>query len=107
MAIVTTFSLLPSFAPPGEYGLDKLLHAAGFSILALLPHAAFEKRGAALAAAFAMIPLGCAIEVAQGFVPGRYGDFWDALADGFGVFAGVALGASFRQVVAAMTRAAR
>lgn len=107
VGFVTTLSLLPSFAPPGDYGLDKLLHAAGYAILALLPHAAFEKRHVALAAAFAMIPLGCAIEVAQGFVPGRYGDVWDALANSSGVFAGVAFGASFRQIVAAIPFAAR
>jgi len=107
VGIVTVGSLLPSLAPPGDYGFDKLLHAAGYAILALLPHAAFEKRTAALVCALAMIPLGCAIEVAQGFVPGRDGDVWDALADSCGVLAGVALGARFRQIVAAMTFAAR
>lgn len=100
-------SLLPSFAPPGDYGFDKLLHAAGYAILALLPHAAFEKRSTAVVCALAMIPLGCAIEVAQSFVPGRDGDIWDALADSCGVFGGVALGARFRQIAAAMTFATR
>ena len=107
MGIVTTFSLLPSFGPPGEYGLDKVLHATGYFILALLPHAGFDTRKIALAAAGAMIPLGCGIEVAQGFVPGRTGDFWDALANSSGVFAGVAFGARFRQIVAVMPLAAR
>lgn len=104
---VTVFSLLPQTAPPGEYGFDKMLHAAGYFVLALLPHIGFERRKAALAAALAMIPLGCAIEVAQGFVPARMGDVWDAVANGSGALLGVALGARFRQITAAVIRFAR
>lgn len=107
VASVTTFSLLPSFAPSGEYGFDKLLHAIGYLSLALLPHAGFKTRRAALSAAFAMIPLGCAIEVAQSFVPNRYGDVWDAIANSIGALAGMALGARFRQIVFIVTRVAR
>jgi VanZ family protein len=107
VACVTTFSLLPAFAPSGEYGFDKMIHAATYLSLALLPHAGFETRKAALAAAFTMIPLGCAIEVAQAFVPGRYGDIWDVAANSTGALAGMALGARFRQIVGAVTRVAR
>lgn len=104
VAAVTTLSLLPAFAPPSDYGLDKLFHATGYFALALLPHAGFESRKAALAAAFAMIPLGCAIEVAQGFVPSRFSDVWDAVANGGGALAAMALGARFRQIVCVAAR---
>ena len=106
VAGVTTFSLLPAFAPSGDYGFDKLVHASAYFSLALLPHAAFAGRRAALAAALAMIPLGCAIEVAQAFVPGRYADGWDATVNSVGALAAVALGARFRRIVAAVARAA-
>lgn len=104
---VTTLSLLPQTAPPGDHGLDKLIHAASYFALALLPHAAFENRKVALAAAFAMIPLGCAIELAQGFVPARFGDVWDVVANSCGALAALALGARFRQIVATTANTAR
>jgi len=104
VASTVTFSLLPKFAPPGEYGFDKLIHGATYAALALLAHVAFAQRKNAVAAALFMIPLGCAIEVAQAFVPGRYGDIWDAAANSFGALAGVALGVRFRRFVAAAAR---
>ena len=97
---MTIFSLLPSFAPSGEFGLDKILHAATFFSLALLPHAVFKQYKTAVVAALSMIPLGCAIELAQVLIPGRYGDLWDAAANTMGVFASLAFGARFRQFVA-------
>lgn len=99
-----TFSLIPKLAPPGEYGLDKIIHGATYLTLALLAHVAFEKQKNAVVAALFAIPLGCAIEVAQAFVPGRYGDIWDAVANSTGALLGVALGAIFRRLVVAATR---
>jgi VanZ family protein len=104
LAAVTVLSLLPATAPPGDYGFDKMAHAAGYLCLALLPHLAFERRKAAVLAALAMIPLGCLIEVAQAFVPLRYGDVWDAAANSFGALSGLALGARARQVASVVTR---
>jgi VanZ family protein len=104
VAGVTVFSLLPAFAPPGDYGFDKMVHAGVYFSLALLAHAAFARRRAAVAAALAMMPLGCAIEVAQAFVPGRYADGWDAVVNSVGALAAVVLGARFRRIVVAMTR---
>ena len=103
---VTIFSLLPAFAPPGDYGFDKLVHASAYFSLALLAHVAFARRWAALAAALSLIPLGCAIEVAQAFVPGRSADGWDAVVNGVGALAAVALGVRFRRIVATLARAA-
>ena len=104
VATVTTLSLLPATAPPGDYGFDKMAHAAGYGLLALLAHLAFEGRSAARAAALAMIPLGCLIEVAQAFVPLRYGDPWDALANSVGALAGLALGARARWIAHRLSR---
>jgi VanZ family protein len=104
VAAVTVLSLLPAAAPPGEYGADKVAHATGYFCLALLAHLAFERRNAALLAALAMIPLGCLIEVAQAFVPLRYGDVWDAAANSIGALAGLALGARARQIASAVMR---
>ena len=97
-------SLLPKLAPPGEYGFDKMIHGATYTVLALLAHVAFQHRKSAVTAALLMIPIGCAIEVAQGFVPGRYGDVWDAVANSCGALTGVALGIRFRRFVVMATR---
>ncbi len=104
VAAVTTLSLLPATAPPGDYGFDKMAHAVSYLCLALLSHLAFERRKAAFLAALAMIPLGCLIEVAQAFVPLRYGDVWDAAANSLGALAGLALGARARQIASVATR---
>jgi VanZ family protein len=44
--------------------------------------------------------------VAQAFVPGRYADGWDAVVNGVGALAAVALGVRFRRIVATLARAA-
>jgi VanZ family protein len=103
VAAVTTLSLLPDVGPPSAYHLDKLIHGASYMSLALLPAAAFERRASALAAALAMIALGCAIEAAQALVPPRTSDIWDALANSVGATIGAALGAQFRRIVHLMT----
>ncbi len=107
VAGTATFSLLPKFAPPGEYGFDKVIHAATYAALALLAHVAFRQRKNAVTAALFAIPLGCAIELAQAFVPGRYGDIWDAVANSAGAVLGVAPGVRWRRLVAAVTREMR
>ena len=107
IAAMAMFSLLPNFGPPGVYGFDKIVHAATFFSLALLPHVVFKQRKTVLLAASGLILLGCAIEVAQAFVPGRDGDIWDAAANTAGVLTAVALGARFRQIFGTMTSAAR
>jgi len=107
-ATVITLSLLPGVGPPGAFHLDKLIHAASYCGLALLPAAAFERRASALMAALAMIVLGCGIEIMQTFVPQRAGSFWDAAANSIGVLAGAALAPRFRRLVRIVTaRAAR
>ena len=103
VSTVTILSLLPDIGPPSAYHLDKVIHGASYMGLALLPAAGFERRSEALTAALGMIALGCAIEVAQTFVPNRAGDIWDALANGVGAMIGAALGMRFRRFVYAMT----
>jgi VanZ family protein len=83
-----------------------MIHATTYATLALLAHLAFRQQRNAVVAALFAIPLGCAIEVAQAFVPGRYGDVWDAAVDCIGALAAVTLGARFRRIVATLARAA-
>jgi VanZ family protein len=104
VAAVMVLSLLPATAPPGDYGFDKMAHAASYCCLALLAHLAFARRPTALLAALAMIPLGCLIEVAQTFVPPRTGDVWDAAANSIGALAGIMLGTRARRIAGAMMR---
>jgi VanZ family protein len=76
--------------------LDKLLHAAGYSLLGVLFYRAYRSRwpGASgwtmanaslLSAAF----YGMTDEIHQYFVPGRSADPWDWLADTVGAMLGV------------------
>lgn len=97
---VVFMSLNSKLGPPSEAGADKVFHCLGYLTLALLPHAGFLRRTAARWASGAMFPLGIAIEIAQGYVPGRFSDPWDALANTIGVVCGLALGVAFRRSVA-------
>ncbi|HYE01533.1 MAG TPA: VanZ family protein [Alphaproteobacteria bacterium] len=89
-AAIAAASLTPSLAPPGEFGIDKLLHALGFAGLAVLATAAFRGRGTHLFAYALLLAVGAGIEVAQSWVPGRQGSLLDLLADGAGLLLGAA-----------------
>ena len=99
LAAIFVQSALPSavhtsFLP----GLDKLLHALAYGLLAALWCRALatwplEGRPAAAIAAAAVILAalyGLSDEIHQAFVPGRMADPWDWMADGFGAAIGAA-----------------
>ncbi|MDF1563469.1 MAG: VanZ family protein [Deltaproteobacteria bacterium] len=77
------------FAPPQILGVDKLLHLAAFAALAALILFALGEQGATPGgrALVAVLGVGWGVldELHQAFVPGRFADPWDALADALGV----------------------
>ncbi len=88
---------------PGSHStlqhLDKLLHGAAFATLALTARLAAGTSGRALAAVVVSLLLyGAAIEVVQGFVPGRDASGWDLVADAVGIAAGLVLARVARQL---------
>jgi VanZ family protein len=101
-AVVLVYgSLDPRFAPPGAYALDKLVHLVVYTGLAVLGCLPCERARRRLAIALALIALGGSIEIAQSFVPGRYGTVSDFIANGCGVGLGVALSGMLRPALAA------
>jgi VanZ family protein len=89
-------SLSPRLAPPGEHHLDKLIHLVVYALLALPPALALARR-AALGCGLALTLLGIAIEIAQGYVPGRQGSPADALVNLAGVALGLVAGLALRR----------
>ena len=100
MATVALFSLSSHLGPPEGPGLDKIVHFLGYMTLALQAQPAFATRRAALIAALAMIPFGLAMEYGQDYVPGRYADGFDAVANTIGAAMGIALAPAFRRLCA-------
>ncbi len=97
MAAVAYLSLLPDVDMPGDYpDIDKLYHMAGYAWLAFLPCFGFARKRVGLAASLSMIVLGCALEYAQGYVPGRMASLGDMAANTVGVALGVAAGRLLR-----------
>ncbi len=100
MATVAVFSLSSRLGPPEGLGMDKIVHFAGYMILALQTQPAFSTRRAALIAALCMIPFGIAMEVGQDYVPGRQADGFDAMANSIGALMGIAVAPAFRRLCA-------
>lgn len=90
-AVILVASLVPgSGATIGPVGVDKLLHGAGYAVLAA---ATLFARGAQtarvfLAAVVAVTVFGGVVELLQGPVPGRHVSALDLVADAVGAMAG-------------------
>ena len=79
---------LLAFAPANAglhpYANDKLLHAAGFFVMAILSHLAHPK-ASPLSLIVALSLFGIGIEIVQGFLPYRDFSFLDWFADILGL----------------------
>lgn len=89
---VVVASLIPAAAPPGVWGLDKIVHFGVFLVLTVVPASVLSRNRAMLGAVMFLFAIGLGIEVAQSFVPGRVGSGSDFLADVLGVLAGAVVG---------------
>lgn len=84
IVLISVLSLLPSSQLPSVEVSDKIQHAlayAGLSVLAILGFANMAK----LKLALICIGLGLLLEIGQYFIPGRFLDFWDLVANSSGV----------------------
>jgi VanZ family protein len=97
-------SLEPALAPPGAFQLDKLVHLVAYGGLATLGCLPCERARHGLPIIIGLIALGGLIEIAQLFVPGRFGSFGDFIANGCGVLLGVALSRWLRPALASWSR---
>ena len=100
MATVAVFTLSSRLGPPEGPGMDKIVHFAGYMVLAVQAQPVFSTRRAALIAALCMVPFGIAMEIGQDYVPGRQADVFDAVANSIGALMGVAVAPAFRRLCA-------
>lgn len=77
---------LLEFLPPGS---DKLAHALAYLVLGGL---AASATGGWAAGALLAVLFGISDEIHQSYVPGRFPDLWDLVADAVGALAGAWLG---------------
>lgn len=82
---------------PRLVGIDKLLHAAAYGVLALsfiyglhpFTHPSNRIVSAAVVILFCLL-FGISDEFHQSFIPGRFVSLWDVIADSFGALLAVA-----------------
>lgn len=97
LTVVTLTSLSPGVELPARFwNADKVFHFLGYGWLAFLPQLAFAGRRAGSRASLSMIVLGCALELAQGFIPGRFCSLGDLAANSLGVVTGLWIGTRIR-----------
>ncbi len=97
LAVITVGSLLPKMSPPGEqFGVDKLLHAFFFLLLAALPLFGVPDRKTALLLALSVAPYGYLLEFMQRSVPGREFSAHDLIANNLGALLGLFIGCIIR-----------
>lgn len=92
--VILVASLVPGGgggATVGPVGVDKLLHVAGYAVLAAAMLFARRARsvGTALTVVLAVTVFGGVVELLQGPVPGRHVSVLDLVADAVGAVAGV------------------
>jgi VanZ family protein len=94
---ITAGSLVPKMSPPGEqFGIDKILHAFFFLLLAALPLYGIPERKTALLVALSVAPYGYLLEYMQRSVPGREFSALDLIANNLGALAGLFIGGIIR-----------
>lgn len=87
-AIFTMSSFRVPPLPQGPVvGVDKLIHAGVYGLLATL---LYHATGRPVLAVVLTVAYGCTDELHQALVPGRFSDAFDALADAIGAVLGVA-----------------
>ena len=89
MIVLLLLSLLPPSPSLPSTGWDKTNHVLGFTVLAMLGHAAWP--GGRWTTLLALLAYGCLIEVLQSFTPDRFAEAGDVLADGVGLLMGKVL----------------
>ncbi|NOV24037.1 VanZ family protein [Cupriavidus necator] len=102
-ATVLVFSLMPPTQPLPTTGWDKANHMLGFAVLGVLGGRAYARRGWPLW--LGLIAYGGLIELLQGQTGYREADWFDLLADSFGVAAAMALDWLVRRLSAPRLRA--
>jgi VanZ family protein len=91
-AAIFCVSGFPTVPVPMEHDLDKVFHFGAYGVLgAALAWGASRRALAPVLAALIGIAYGASDEIHQMFVPGRFPDMLDWVADSLGVAAGVAL----------------
>lgn len=88
---IVYISLLPAVSVPNVNLWDKLQHAGAYFVMATLAFKICSHRKQVYVATALVILLGGLLEVLQGFSPGRFGSWLDALANGIGAILALCL----------------
>jgi VanZ family protein len=86
LALIVAGSLIPAPYVPQTGISDKLGHALGYGLLAVLGLYAYPRRGVMVL--FGVFGLGVGLEAAQAFTPTRSFEWLDIVANGAGVLLG-------------------
>lgn len=89
--IVCVLSLLPEDEVPDVAFSDKVHHLIAYAVIAALGMLGYRGPRAAVAVVIGSIALGGLLEIGQGYVPGRYADMLDFVANAAGVAVGLIL----------------
>jgi VanZ family protein len=89
--IVCVLSLLPEDEVPDVAFSDKVHHLIAYAVIAALGMLGYRGPRAAVAVVIGSIALGGLLEIGQGYVPGRYPDMLDFVANAAGVAVGLIL----------------
>ena len=96
---LTVLSILPADFTPPTFGIsDKIQHVVAYFVLTFVAASALPGSGRWWRVALPLVAMGALLEVAQVFVPGRYPEMADTLANALGVALGVALFQSLRRL---------
>ncbi len=90
VGIITVASVLPAESMPQVDVWDKLQHVLSYAAVAAVGGAGFLATRARWLVALGLITQGGYLELVQNYIPGRFGDFGDGVANAIGVVAGIA-----------------
>lgn len=83
--------LQPALAPPGAFGLDKIIHLVAFIGLGTLVTLPWRSVRGLVCAVAAVSLLGAGLELAQGMIPDRTASLSDWASDTVGALLGLAI----------------
>ena len=104
LVAISTLAIMPRPPVGLDFGWDKLNHMLAFAALAFSAGLGFPApRAVRMGAPLALLAYGGLVELMQGWVPQRSGEWADLLADGVGIACGLLIAAGVMRAAAALS----